>query len=344
MTLNDHLGTVFSLAVLNNGDLASGSSDSTIKIWNIIFGNVKFNLTGHISRVMSLAVLKNGDLASGSDDRSIKIWNTDNGSLIKTLTGHSGKVFSLTVLNNGDLVSGSQDMTIKIWNTNNGDLIDTLNGHSAQVWSLTVLNNGDLASGSVDRTIKIWNTNNGSLKKTLTDQTRIINSLAVLYNGDLAGGYDDGSIIIFNMSLIYGETKGKNEEKSVSSNFKESKIIKEGNDFYLNGSSNNLNLSYTLSLSHVCKSDNLLMILSRFKTRYHTCITSWDPDFQLKFKKNVELQYKQVQIPSLDKEKTLFLLEILQETMRKFFFSLYKKNFNNWIDAQKSNIELDENF
>ena len=47
--LNGHLRQAECLAVLNDGNLASGSDDFTIKIWNSSdsFKNV-FNLTGHV--------------------------------------------------------------------------------------------------------------------------------------------------------------------------------------------------------------------------------------------------------------------------------------------------------
>jgi len=76
---------VRSLAVLQNGDLASGSFDQTIKIWDSSTGSLKRTLTGHSDWVMSIAVLQNGDLASGSGDKSIKIWDSSTGSLKRTI-------------------------------------------------------------------------------------------------------------------------------------------------------------------------------------------------------------------------------------------------------------------
>jgi phospholipase A-2-activating protein len=61
---------------LVNGDLASGSEDTTIKIWDSSTWELKRTLTGHISYVTSLAVLQNGDLASGSYDQTLKIWES----------------------------------------------------------------------------------------------------------------------------------------------------------------------------------------------------------------------------------------------------------------------------
>lgn len=66
---------MYSLAVLTNGSLASGSVDLTIKIWNLNDGSLINTLVGHTSFVVSLAVLKNGNLASGDANGVIKVWN-----------------------------------------------------------------------------------------------------------------------------------------------------------------------------------------------------------------------------------------------------------------------------
>jgi WD40 repeat protein len=65
-TLTGHSGSIFSLAVLQNGDLASGSRDKTIKIWDSSTWELKRTLVGHSVRITSLAVLHDGNLASQS--------------------------------------------------------------------------------------------------------------------------------------------------------------------------------------------------------------------------------------------------------------------------------------
>jgi len=78
--LTGHYDAVLDLAILDNGFLASGSADSTIKLWDNTLKNVA-NVTsgssGHVRSVLALNVLKNHNLVSTSEDRTAKIWLTD---------------------------------------------------------------------------------------------------------------------------------------------------------------------------------------------------------------------------------------------------------------------------
>ena len=65
---------VYSLTVLQNGHLVSGSDDNTIKIWDTTTAELIQTLTGHANYVKSLTVLQNGNLVYGSFDSTIKIW------------------------------------------------------------------------------------------------------------------------------------------------------------------------------------------------------------------------------------------------------------------------------
>ena len=76
--LQGHTNLVNSVIELRNGKLATGSFDSTIRIWDLD----KFEgedgycrvLEGHDDIVCSLIELRNGKLATGSEDTTIRIW------------------------------------------------------------------------------------------------------------------------------------------------------------------------------------------------------------------------------------------------------------------------------
>jgi WD40 repeat protein len=73
-TLTGQTVVVWTLAALPNGNLASGSWDNTVKIWNTNTGSLVYTLSGHTNWVWTLATLPNGNLASGSADNTVKIW------------------------------------------------------------------------------------------------------------------------------------------------------------------------------------------------------------------------------------------------------------------------------
>jgi WD40 repeat protein len=73
-TLEGHDGTVWALAALPNGQLASGSSDHSIKIWDVATGAEVRTLGDHEGAAVALALLPNGQLASGSSDHRIRMW------------------------------------------------------------------------------------------------------------------------------------------------------------------------------------------------------------------------------------------------------------------------------
>jgi WD40 repeat protein len=61
--------------VLGDGRLASGSDDTTIRLWDPASGACEWVFQGHQSWVRALAVLGDGRLASGSGDNNIRLWD-----------------------------------------------------------------------------------------------------------------------------------------------------------------------------------------------------------------------------------------------------------------------------
>lgn len=73
-SLDGHKGPIFCLLELLDGRIASGSSDWTVKIWNLKDKSCMQTLLGHKSTIFSLAQLNDGRLISGEADKLIYIW------------------------------------------------------------------------------------------------------------------------------------------------------------------------------------------------------------------------------------------------------------------------------
>jgi WD40 repeat protein len=65
-TLSNDSDDVHSLAILSRDSIASGSKDSSIRIWNITDGSLIKTLNGHTDQISCLVVLENGYLVSSS--------------------------------------------------------------------------------------------------------------------------------------------------------------------------------------------------------------------------------------------------------------------------------------
>ncbi|HLP89637.1 MAG TPA: caspase family protein [Nostocaceae cyanobacterium] len=171
-TLRGHVWEVNSVAFSSDGKtVASGSSDSNIKLWNICTGRQIYNLNGpansHVGLVKSffsdnivytVAFSPDGQtLASGGEKQPIKLWRLSNGELKTMLTRHSTDVYTVAFSPDGKtLASGSADGTIRIWDLYTGEPTFNL-GHSDSVYSLAFSPNGQMmVSGSKDKTIKVW--------------------------------------------------------------------------------------------------------------------------------------------------------------------------------------------
>ena len=198
--LKGHIDCIRSLLYIPYDNIASGSDDTTIRIWKIATGECIQILRGHTDFVRSLAYLPEKVIASGSDDKTIRLWNPTTGICISVLKGHTDWVSSLLSLPDGLIASGSDDTTIRIWSTTQGKSMKTLKGHSSYVRCLTYLHDELFASGSGDKTIKIWNVTTGECNKTLKEHTDSFYSLVTLPGGLVASGSAEKTIRIWNVT------------------------------------------------------------------------------------------------------------------------------------------------
>jgi WD40 repeat protein len=187
-------GWVMALAVLGDGRLASGSRDTTIRLWDPASGACERVFEGHQGGVRALAVLGDGRLASGSWDNTIRLWDPASGACERVFEGHQGGVWALSVLGDGRLASGSVDNTIRLWDPASGACERVFEGHQAEVWALAVLCDGLLASGSRDNTIRLWDPASGACERVFEGHQGGVMALAVLGDGRLASGSSDNTI------------------------------------------------------------------------------------------------------------------------------------------------------
>ncbi|RGP72341.1 f-box and wd-40 domain-containing met30 [Fusarium longipes] len=145
--------------------LATGSYDTTIKIWNIETGEVIRTLRGHTSAVRTLQ-FDDSKLISGSFDKTIKVWNWQTGECLNTLQCHNEGVLSVHY-DGCTLASGSIDKTIKVSSFKTKETF-CLRGHTDWVNHVRIDSPSRvLFSASDDLSVKLWDIDSRQCIKTL---------------------------------------------------------------------------------------------------------------------------------------------------------------------------------
>ncbi|UYM16874.1 WD40 repeat domain-containing protein [Endozoicomonas euniceicola] len=215
-TLEGHTDAVTSVTPLADGRLASGSSDRSIKVWDLskpVGSQCVARLSRYTSRVTSVTSLADGRLASAYADGAIKVWDLSKPGwkqYVATLEGYTLWLSSVTPLADGRLASGSWDK-IKVWDLSKfhrRQCVAALEGHTFGVSSVTSLADGRLASGSWDRTVRVWDLSKPTREQcvvTLYGHIGMVNSVTSLADGRLASGSSDRTVRVWDLSKPDGE-------------------------------------------------------------------------------------------------------------------------------------------
>ncbi|KAJ5207896.1 hypothetical protein N7449_002275 [Penicillium cf. viridicatum] len=288
-TLAGHANAVKTVAFSPDGkQIASGSVDTTIKLWDTVTGDLRKTLEGHSDIIGTMTFSPDGtQIVSGSCDCTIKLWDTITSDSQKKIEGHLGGVDIVVFSPDATQIAsscgdktGGEDETIMLWDTVTGNLQKMLDGHSE--WVLIIAfspDGGQIVSGSIDKTIKLWDTVTGDLQKTLKGHSKSVRTVAFSPDGtQIVSGSDDKTIKLWD--TITGDLqktlKGHSKSVRTVAFSPDSTQIASGSD------------DKTIKLWDICKYLNASKFLPRyfnsgFKVQLREEIQTSEPVHNLKY-------------------------------------------------------------
>jgi phospholipase A-2-activating protein len=74
--MNGHSSFIYSVSVLNTGEIISGGEDRTVKVWNTK-GECLQTIAMPCNSIWVVKALKNGDFAVGGSDAVVRVFSRD---------------------------------------------------------------------------------------------------------------------------------------------------------------------------------------------------------------------------------------------------------------------------
>lgn len=189
-----HVGSVEAVAFMPSGtQVLSGSTDETLRLWDVATGRTVRVFTGASLGVYAVAVAPDGQrFAAGCKDGAVREYGLAAAGPERVYTGHLGFVRQVAYTPDGSqLLSSADDGSIRIWQRGQMAPVAILQGHRGGVLALAVSPDGRrVLSGGRDTTVRVWDRAAGTLLQTLTGTRGWVN--AVAFTPDGAGAVSVG--------------------------------------------------------------------------------------------------------------------------------------------------------
>jgi WD40 repeat protein len=204
-TIKGHKDIVQSMKILKNGQLISGSADTTMRTWSMDGACTK-HLYNHAGWINSVEELADGRIACGSNDHIINLWDAKNGTYTTLSNLEKEHIYAdaLIQLSSEGIAFSTWKGAIKIWDIDKDVCLKTIDTdqHKAWISSLIELKTlGCLATSSWDGTIKMWalSQDKSLCLKTFEGHTDCVNVVRQLNDKTLVSAGDDSTIIVWDI-------------------------------------------------------------------------------------------------------------------------------------------------
>jgi len=189
--------------------LLTGSSDFTLRLWNINTGECIGRLEGHEGAVVAVSAnFEQLQAFSGSSDGTLRIWDLATLTCSKVMTPQCGPVKDAAAdfERNIAISCYCSARVAHVFNLEVGTCLAALRGHLHDVRTVAVGGNGLVISGSVDRTLRVWSclgkVTGPQCLKVLTGHESGVCSVCADFRTERAlSGADDGTVRLWDLQI-----------------------------------------------------------------------------------------------------------------------------------------------
>ena len=196
-TLSEHYDKISCLTLLQSGFIATGSYDTTIRIWDLEKSSCvkKFQDLGN---VLALLEFEPGKLISASSQYTILLWdiNSNNNDNIVCFSQDCEWV-NFLVKCDGKTFATVSNPYIIIWDYYLKAKKNKINLHEDYISALIQLNENNLCIGSHDKLIKIWDLKKELKIKELSGHNDRVTCLCQMNDEILLSGSSDKTIKVW---------------------------------------------------------------------------------------------------------------------------------------------------
>lgn len=193
------------MSINSNGSiLATGSTDSTIQLWDVERDLLITTLKSHKGEVtgVKFGLNSNDKLVSVSADRTIKLWDAVERTYIDTFYGHREEGLDIDCINTDDFITSGRDQQVIVWKTEK-QTQTVFNGHDYAIDRVRVVNTEMFLTGSQDGGVFLWSNRKKKpiFKYPGAHNGTWVSSLTVLPNTDLfVSGACDHQLNIYQLA------------------------------------------------------------------------------------------------------------------------------------------------
>ncbi len=198
--MDGHTAGITALAFRPDGQqVASGSEDMSVRLWNPAGGAEPLVLDGHGAVVSELHYRADGQLLVSGDQAGVfKVWNPANGELAASIQAHAVAITGMSFHPEGTrLVTAAADGTWKEWAL---PLVAPrpLAGLTEQVDRVAMNSDGTiLVTGGTDKAVRLFNGEDGQPLRTLDGQADVVSALGMDGAGQMIASGSDTGVLRF---------------------------------------------------------------------------------------------------------------------------------------------------